>query len=66
MDPNANLKELLELAHHLIYETENVEDMDRDALELVAHDAIRMAELLFALDGWIKGGGFLPTEWRRP
>lgn len=65
MDPNANLKELLELAES-INRSEDVEDMDRDALELVATDAVRMAELLFALDGWIKGGGFLPTEWRRP
>jgi hypothetical protein len=27
-------------------------------------DAARMAELVLALDGWMKGGGFLPRAWQ--
>jgi hypothetical protein len=39
------------------------EGADRYELEL---DATRLAELVLALDEWIRKGGFLPTRWRRP
>lgn len=58
MDPNANLKEMLELAASLIEAAD-----DEEAIDPI--DAVRLAELVQALDGWIKGGGFLPTEWKR-
>ena len=53
MDPDANLKELLELA-------ERAAD---DAGALCWTDTARMAELVIALDRWIKKGGFLPKVW---
>lgn len=58
MDPNANLKEMLELA------TEIQEAYDADETISEA-DSNRLAELVLALDGWLKGKGFLPTRWER-
>lgn len=60
MDPNANLKELLELAATIqaAYEDENGNGVDQD-------DANRLAELLEALDGWLSNKGFLPGRWSR-
>jgi len=52
MDPDANLASLLNLATRLI---------DDDATD--ADDVQRLAELVLALDGWIKIGGFLPARW---
>lgn len=51
MDPNANLEEQLRLAARLMLEDGD----DRDAL--------RLAELVKALDAWLTNGGFLPQEW---
>jgi hypothetical protein len=60
MDPNANLKEMLELATSIqnAYEDEEGNGIDQD-------DANRLAELVEALDGWLKGKGFLPGRWAR-
>lgn len=58
MDPNANLKELLELAATLLDEEDEYEGN-------IEEDAVRLAELVEALDGWLKEGGFLPARWRR-
>lgn len=60
MDPNANLKEMLELAASIIeaYEDEDGNGVDQD-------DANRLAELVEALDGWLSKGGFLPGRWER-
>lgn len=57
MDPNANLEELLELAMQLQEENENKSDEEFSA------DLDRLTSLIFALDGWMCGGGFLPKEW---
>lgn len=54
MDPNANLKEQLQIANRLLLEGE-----DED-------DTYRLAELVLGLDGWIKNGGFLPISWKQP
>lgn len=57
MDPNANLEEQLKLARHVI---------DRDDEEPVDDaDVERLAELVVALDTWVRGGGFLPRAWKR-
>jgi hypothetical protein len=39
----------------------------RDATSIAAADdaAGRLAEHVEALDGWLRGGGFLPAEWSR-
>jgi len=58
MDPNANLKELLELAQ----EIREAYDADETISEA---DSARLAELVEALDGWLSKGGFLPGKWER-
>ena len=64
MDPDANLKEQLEIIARIIArgETGSYTEAERD--EQVA-DAERLADLVEALDGWIKGGGFPPAAWRQ-
>ena len=52
MDPNSNLTEQLRLA----------EKMLRDPA-INPDDSERLAEIVLALDGWIRGGGFLPDGW---
>jgi hypothetical protein len=54
MDPNANLKEQREIAKRIL----------SDDGEDTGYDAVRLAELVEALDEWIMKGGFLPKEWR--
>ena len=55
MDPDANLKEQLELAQKFY---------GQDDLTFDGEDVIRLAELVIALNEWIKNGGFLPKDWR--
>lgn len=50
MDPNANLAEQLRLAR-------DPEEWDHDS-------GTRLAELVVALDEWIRKGGFLPDAWK--
>jgi hypothetical protein len=57
MDPDANLKEQLELARLINARRETGHEVDGDAVEL--------ADLVEALHGWITRGGFLPKLWRR-
>ncbi len=55
MDPNANLKEQLELAKAII---ENEDEYDADRI-----DAVRLAELVIAMHEWLGHGGFKPQAW---
>lgn len=75
MDPTANLKEQIEIARRMqtrddaqINEPEKPveqEALDREIYEgEQVLDGLRLAELVLALDGWIRGGGFLPDRWR--
>lgn len=57
MDPNANLREQLELALQIV-----TEDQSPDVLEAAAN---RLADLVLALDEWIAKGGFLPARWSK-
>lgn len=59
MDPNANLKEMLQLATTMQedYDDEEGNGIDQD-------DANRLAELVQSLNRWIMMGGFLPKDWR--
>lgn len=51
MDPNATLEEMLAQAR-------------ADQSEF--HEGIhRLAELVLAMDNWLRGGGFLPKDWSR-
>lgn len=54
MDPNANLQEQLELAARML---------DEESEHIDTGDAVRLAELVLALNDWILGGGFLPRRW---
>jgi hypothetical protein len=59
MDPNATLAEMVGLAEVIQkdYEDEDGNGVDQD-------DANRLAELVEALNNWIRKGGFLPTAWQ--
>jgi hypothetical protein len=57
MDPNANLKEQLEISKRIIKASEKGKFSG-------TADTERLAELVVALDEWIVGGGFLPKQWR--
>lgn len=58
MDPNENLREQLELAQKLR------DDFSLDDLQ-VDRAAMRLAELVLALDEWLRKGGFYPRAWLR-
>ena len=65
MDPDANLKEQLELAQEI------QDRLDGDELEAEEYskwqlgvDASRLADRVQALDQWIDNGGFLPKCWQ--
>lgn len=59
MDPQANLNEQLEISTRLLSS-----DVDEEETMRLAY---RLAELVLALDEWIRKGGFLPDAWaRRP
>lgn len=55
MDPNETLKLLREATTEVLTDNGKVPDV-----------AQRMAELVEALDGWLKKGGALPTAWAKP
>jgi hypothetical protein len=67
MDPNANLREQRELAKEILHIQDNCsafgEFTYNQEQDLIQH-AQRLAELVEALDGWIKKGGFLPDNWQ--
>jgi hypothetical protein len=58
MDPNANLEEQRQLAERMLRDRYHGRSVDRD-------DAERLAELVLALDEWLKRGGFMPQDWRK-
>jgi len=53
MDPNATLKEILEL----------VQKLDRDE-DQFSQDVSQLCALIEGLDNWLSRGGFLPRRWR--
>ena len=60
MDPDACLKEMLELAEEVVEPGGYKGD---GAAGDYTSDAARLAELAQSLDGWINSGGFLPKRW---
>lgn len=68
MDPDANLQEQRALATRIGARSDGgmhdgrTGDLRHDVDQM--HDALRLAELVLALDEWIAGGGFLPATWR--
>ncbi len=68
MDPDANLKEQLELADEINAAFDAIPD-DEDDLTIdnafaVASKAARLAELIRGLDQWLLKKGFKPKRWR--
>ena len=55
MDPVANLKNQIILANDIQARYDRGEGVDAD-------DAARLAELVLALNAWIKNGGFSPYQ----
>ena len=58
MDPTANLKEQREIFKRILA---GGEFADQEFLD----DAVRLAELVEALDDWIMACGFLPGQWTK-
>ena len=56
MDPNATLTEMLDLSERITA----VSDSDKPVDEA---DAVRLAELVTAMNEWMQRGGFCPTRW---
>ena len=56
MDPDANLNEQLVIAMTML---------DKESEHIDTGDAVRLAELVLALDEWLRRGGFLPKQWRK-
>ncbi len=55
MDPNANLQEQLRIVKRLLHESTIADDP-----EVLG---VRLAELVEALDEWIRMGGAFPKSW---
>ena len=63
MDPKANLKEQLELAREITAAWDNADEdgeLGENEAAAVAEKANRLAELVLALDEWLRKGGFSP------
>ena len=56
MDPTMNLEMQRRLAARLVVRSELGQPIGAD-------DAVRLAELVIALDEWLARGGFLPSQW---
>lgn len=55
MDPNANLKEMLQIAKNI--------DNNEIYHEIDPQDVFDLAKLVLSLDNWLRKGGFLPDAW---
>lgn len=62
MDPTANLAEQLRIAECFVDEDED--SMSASDMASSLHAAQRLAELVIALDEWVRKGGFLPVQWK--
>lgn len=70
MDPDANLDEQLRLTKEIqeildACAEEGGYPPSTEGKRALAQQAGRLAELVEALNNWIKGGGFLPATWNR-
>lgn len=60
MDPDENLNEQRRLTARMLDGYDNPDDR-----WIEQENAVRLAELVVALDRWIANGGALPRAWRR-
>jgi hypothetical protein len=66
MDPNANLKEQMEVAAEIQQLWAGCNDdgtLPREQMEQASELALRLSELVLSLDHWLSKGGFLPAQW---
>ena len=61
MDPDANIAEQQRIANEIIVRA----DADETVGEAIFLRALRLSELVQALDEWIRRGGALPQRWQR-
>jgi hypothetical protein len=67
MDPSTNLQEQMHLARKILQIVDECPEdgsFTTEQLEDLAEHAPRLAELVMALDGWLRRGGFLPERWQ--
>lgn len=62
MDPNANLREQLDIAGH-DYTDKETNELSLDEMEQIHRDLLRLQDLVLGLDQWISKGGFTPKKW---
>jgi hypothetical protein len=53
MDPTANLRDQLDYAEAILDPAGNIQSAE----------AVALAELVVALNEWLREGGFLPSQW---
>jgi hypothetical protein len=67
MDPDSNIREQLEIAEEINSISDAVDpDTGRytiGQLDDLADKALRLAELVEALNTWLMRGGYLPVHW---
>lgn len=56
MDPDACLQEIRKIVAR-------INEYCDDDLPIPTEDSIELKEKVQALDGWMRGGGFLPEDW---
>jgi hypothetical protein len=64
MDPDETLRRMLELANMVLegdYTNRGKDNVERVSARIC--DAEELAELVQALDEWMKKGGFRPNNW---
>lgn len=64
MDPNANWKETVSLAHSIQEKADNYDEAQMKKYQIV-DDALRLAELVIALEEWLAKGGFPPKAFEK-
>jgi alkyl hydroperoxide reductase subunit AhpC len=73
MDPTANVSEQARLSEEILQLSDKLhcdvgpdaEASDARTYAEIGTKAVRLAELVQALDTWIKRGGALPAQWRK-
>lgn len=69
MDPDANLAEQLDIAREIMAVVDGVDEeegkLTREEAEDLAGHAVRLAELVQALNTWIHRSGNPPHAWTR-
>ncbi len=67
MDPDQNLRDQIAHAESILETWDEADpetgEFTQNQLDELAHDSHDLAELVVAIDAWIKRGGFSPEGW---